>query len=404
MKMMNLVAAVVLRVRAESVLGAPISWKVLGEYFSLSDDAIRHRVSTFRKKFHIVDDDLNDLEWNRNFLREHATEEEKVVLNEYAYWPGDAVKDGSYGLNYIIYDLQEGMMVGIGHNGIDFNEEYLEDWEIDDGETTVAAIEEDLPVNQQVMESIAEDIPEPKFLVTPSCLVVIRNEMPLTIDKSHKNYERIKTALNEKKWGLMFDLIDMKNTITKFSSGRVTVENGLVQLDGENVDGKIVNRLVNLLLEENMEQLDALAKFLEKLDDNPDNSVVTRIYDFMQANDIRIHKDGDILCYKRVVYQDGKYLDTYTRTIDNAPGQIVTMKRNKVNRNDHETCSHGLHVASFSYMNSYSGDRILICKVNPADIVSIPTDYNNAKMRVCRYEVLKDVSENHTDDIRGLSV
>lgn len=402
MKMMNLVAAVVMRVRSEAIFGSPISWKQLGSFFDLSDDAIRHRITTFRKKYHIVDEDLTDIEWNREFLRQHALEEEKFQLNEMKYWPGDVVFTNS--AETVIIDIDDGLYEGIFYEDGVFDSEYSYDGDIEECNTVVAPITAEFNVPEVLAEVIVEEIPEPKYLLTPSCLVVIRNEMPLTIDKSHKNYDRIKQALNDKKWSLMFDLIDMKNTITKFSVGRVVVEDGQVLLDGEAVNGKIVNRLVNLLLEENLDQLDALAKFLDNLDENPDHNIVSRVFDFMQANDIRIDKDGNMLCYKRVVMVDGKHMDTYTKTIDNSPGQIVTMKRNKVNRNDNETCSHGLHVASYSYMNSYSGDRILICKVNPRDVVSIPTDYNNAKMRVCRYEVLKDVTEIHTDDIRGLSV
>jgi hypothetical protein len=33
----------------------------------------------------------------------------------------------------------------------------------------------------------------------------------------------------------------------------------------------------------------------------------------------------------------------------------------------------------------------MICKVNPADVVAVPSDYNNAKMRVCKYEVINEV-------------
>ena len=31
--------------------------------------------------------------------------------------------------------------------------------------------------------------------------------------------------------------------------------------------------------------------------------------------------------------------------------------------------------------------------VDPADVVSVPVDYSHAKMRVCRYEVLKCVKD-----------
>lgn len=33
-------------------------------------------------------------------------------------------------------------------------------------------------------------------------------------------------------------------------------------------------------------------------------------------------------------------------------------------------------------------------KVHPKDVVSVPYDYNGAKMRACRYEVLREVPDD----------
>jgi Ran GTPase-activating protein (RanGAP) involved in mRNA processing and transport len=41
---------------------------------------------------------------------------------------------------------------------------------------------------------------------------------------------------------------------------------------------------------------------------------------------------------------------------------------------------------------------MLEVKVNPRDVVAVPVDYNNAKMRVCEYVVLSVVTNENTDD------
>jgi acyl carrier protein len=73
------------------------------------------------------------------------------------------------------------------------------------------------------------------------------------------------------------------------------------------------------------------------------------------------------------------------------------MPREDVEDNPERTCSAGLHVCSMEYLNhAYISDsqyRTIACKVNPVDVVSVPTDYNRSKMRVCRYEVIGDVDE-----------
>jgi hypothetical protein len=57
-------------------------------------------------------------------------------------------------------------------------------------------------------------------------------------------------------------------------------------------------------------------------------------------------------------------------------------------------CSRGLHVAAFSYAHDqYSNGNLIEVKVNPRDVVAVPEDHNNEKMRVCEYEVLAQIGE-----------
>jgi hypothetical protein len=55
-----------------------------------------------------------------------------------------------------------------------------------------------------------------------------------------------------------------------------------------------------------------------------------------------------------------------------------------------------LHVGTFAYAADY-GDVVLACEVNPADVVTVPYDYDGAKIRVCRYKVVKEVPAKLTD-------
>jgi hypothetical protein len=58
-----------------------------------------------------------------------------------------------------------------------------------------------------------------------------------------------------------------------------------------------------------------------------------------------------------------------------------------------------LHFCSQEYLPHFGGSdsRVVIVKINPRDVVSIPTDYNNAKGRACRYEVIGEVGANPDD-------
>jgi hypothetical protein len=90
-------------------------------------------------------------------------------------------------------------------------------------------------------------------------------------------------------------------------------------------------------------------------------------------------------------------MDVHSGTMLNAPGCVVEMERNRVDDNKDNTCSTGLHFCGMSYLNHFGGERTVIVKVNPADVVSIPSDYNGAKGRACRYEVVGELGVEPED-------
>ena len=69
----------------------------------------------------------------------------------------------------------------------------------------------------------------------------------------------------------------------------------------------------------------------------------------------------------------------------------VSMPRNLVNEDKDKTCSEGLHFCSYDYLQHFGGARIVVLKINPADIVSIPADYNNSKGRCSKYQVVDEL-------------
>jgi hypothetical protein len=114
----------------------------------------------------------------------------------------------------------------------------------------------------------------------------------------------------------------------------------------------------------------------------------------LEKNSLPITPDGCFLAYKRV---RENYMDCHTGTMDNSVGRVVEMERNMVDDNRNNTCSSGLHFCSHSYLSSFGGERTVIVKIDPADVVSIPSDYNDAKGRACRYTVIGEVGRNPED-------
>jgi hypothetical protein len=117
----------------------------------------------------------------------------------------------------------------------------------------------------------------------------------------------------------------------------------------------------------------------------------------MLATNIPITDNGDIVVEKGVTdLGNGKLVDCWSGKFNNSVGQVVEIPREDVDPDREQTCSNGLHVGSPDYVRAhYSYGVIVTCTVNPADVVTVPTDYNNTKMRVCKYTVREISDKTH---------
>jgi hypothetical protein len=134
--------------------------------------------------------------------------------------------------------------------------------------------------------------------------------------------------------------------------------------------------------------------------ENPSFRAVSELYDFLEASQLPITEDGCFLAYKRI---RSDYTDVHSGSFDNSIGQVVSMPRNEVDEDKDRTCSAGLHFCSRAYLPHFCGDRIVVLKINPADVVAIPSDYNNAKGRACRYEVIQELEAQEPAELEGHS-
>jgi hypothetical protein len=219
------------------------------------------------------------------------------------------------------------------------------------------------------------------------------------VDTAHRFYEEIKQALKEQKWDLIPSLVNIKDQVEKAinastAKGQVTIRDGEVFYNGTRVHNTLTGRIVSMAKEGF--DIAHMVKFLENLMANPSYRAVNELYDFLEAGQIPITENGTFLTYKKI---RSNWKDIHSGNFDNSIGTKVTMARNMVDEDSSRTCSAGLHVCSYGYLPHFGcsgGDRVVICEVNPADVVSIPTDYNNTKMRVCAYTVIGEV-ENYAD-------
>jgi hypothetical protein len=186
---------------------------------------------------------------------------------------------------------------------------------------------------------------------------------------------------------LLESTLTLEGYVAAQKNDRVTVVNGQVYIDGEVLHGAIAGRIADF--KENGLPIDHLIRFIERIADNPSYNSRNQLYNFLENKDLVITEDGHFLAYKAV---RSDYMDKYSNTISNTPGSTITMDRNKIDDNPNAHCSKGLHVGAMNYVKWYGGgsDKVVIVKVDPANVVSVPGDHECQKCRVCEYTVLRD--------------
>ena len=112
---------------------------------------------------------------------------------------------------------------------------------------------------------------------------------------------------------------------------------------------------------------------------------------FIGNGDLPIADDGCIVIYKRLNRRDSNtFVDVHSGGIRQKVGSFVFMRAGLVDPNRRRDCSNGLHVASLSYLGSFSGNVTVIAKVRPEDVFAVP-EYNTNKMRVSGYHILAEL-------------
>ena len=74
--------------------------------------------------------------------------------------------------------------------------------------------------------------------------------------------------------------------------------------------------------------------------------------------------------------------------IFNGLNEEIEVRRWDVDDNRQNGCSYGLHVGSLDYAQGFAQGQVVVVKVNPKDVVSVPEDCGCQKCRVCAYKVV----------------
>ncbi len=249
-----------------------------------------------------------------------------------------------------------------------------------------------------------------------SIVVFVPGEDPLVARGDHPNFEAIVQAARAQDYDVV-ELFDVAATIAqKFErlSERITTANGELYLDGEVLNGVVVDHILRSM-QAGLKDWEPLVLFIEALETNPNPASVDQLYGWLKSAGLVIDTDGMIVGYKGVertsagVLQSvraGKAIvngEVVTGNIPNGPGDVVEMPRSEVEFNPSVGCSTGLHVGSYEYASNWARGALLEVRVNPRDVVSVPTDCNAEKLRVCRYTVIDVIDQPYSAPVIGAS-
>jgi hypothetical protein len=210
---------------------------------------------------------------------------------------------------------------------------------------------------------------------------------PFSLNASHPTFNAMKRAIQRKEYHRVAKLVSLANKLTSTRNGAVTVLNGNVYYHGRPVNTTLTKRILAMVKAGH--SVGPMLKFMDNLYQNPVQSTINELFDFLGRYKLPITDDGCFMAYK-IVRED--YTDCHTGTFDNNVGCVPVMPFKEVDKSRNNACSRGFHFCSMAYLAGFRGAHIMGIKVNPKDVVEIP-EMDCGKGRTWRYEVVLELSD-----------
>lgn len=214
---------------------------------------------------------------------------------------------------------------------------------------------------------------------------VVVNNKTYQFNPSNTDYDKLVEMVKHNDGEGIVACLDKAKAVSEWCDGDFRVSGGVLYYKNEEVHHVISQRIMEMI--EQGFDYKPMLRFLENLYKNPSYRAITELYGFLSHKHLPITPDGCFLAYKAV---RSNFTDKHSGKFDNTVGSKVTMPRYHVDDNCDVGCSRGLHVGTISYVQGFAnnGDNLIICKVNPMNVVSVPLDHNEEKVRCCEYEVV----------------
>lgn len=271
----------------------------------------------------------------------------------------------------------------------------------DDGETNllawqVAALK--LGIGQTTVGPVE---PTHKYVITGDSVTITTPDGTHTeiITFDHEHFGKVRQMVLEKRFTEALAVMCPATGIESWGTGALSIEDGNViyntAIGDVKLSGKLIDRIIGMMSQGD-KGFERLAMFLNGVMEQTSRKTQERLMEFAAHDKLDLDDKGRVIAFKNV---RNDFMDKHSGKFNNAVGNILTMRREDVDDDHDHSCSAGLHVCSPTYLQSFWGTsgRTMLVVVEPRDFVAIPYDYNDSKARVCRYEVIKDVTDNISD-------
>ena len=182
----------------------------------------------------------------------------------------------------------------------------------------------------------------------------------------------------------MPDLFDTPKAVEKFAEGNISVSDGEVRYNNEVIHNHVVGRILDFMRQGLPYK--PLVRFLDKLMNNPSRRAVNELYAFLEHKAMPLTPDGNFLAYKGV---RSDYTDWHSGSCPNKVGDVNEMPRRNVCDDANIGCSYGFHAGSLDYARHYgNGGHLMVVEIDPSDVVSVPLDCDQQKLRTAKYKVV----------------
>lgn len=239
---------------------------------------------------------------------------------------------------------------------------------------------------------------QPSIMMSSKFVSVTFDAKNYIVQDYDDNFEQVKNLIKEKNWEKLKTVLDIPKAIKLFSKGDYTVCEDMILYKGEQVDSPMAKRVLEFVKEGF--PYEPLVYFMDNISECRHDEIKKELYSFLESNEtMPITEDGAFLAYRVV---DENYFSFHENPDgthnSNKVGDVNTMDIDDCEFNREKDCSTGLHFCSKTYIPKYTPKnacnyRVMIVKVFPQDVASIPYKFNHAKGRCCRYEVVAECED-----------